>query len=227
MRALAATYFLAVALAMPAALLAADDPPAAETTPAPAETAPAEPAPAEQAEEEKGDKAKADEEPTKTKDLAPVARAAASQSVQIKGFKYSPVTVTVNVGDTIRWTNQDTAPHTATADDGSFDTGNLDKGDSGTESFDKAGTFDYICTIHPSMKAKVVVRASAAGDETGSSGSSDSGSSDDADPFAPSTDEDAADDTSSLADTGLDVALVALAGFLLLGGGMILRRQLR
>ena len=51
-----------------------------------------------------------------------------------------------------------TPPHTATADDSSFDTGDLDKGDSKSVTFDKPGTFTYYCRFHPFMKATVEVQ---------------------------------------------------------------------
>jgi plastocyanin len=57
----------------------------------------------------------------------------------------------------VTWTNQDFAPHTATADDGSFDTGRLDQGETGSVTFDQPGTYTYTCTFHPNMKGTVVV----------------------------------------------------------------------
>ena len=76
--------------------------------------------------------------------------------VQIKGFKFLPATITIKKGDSVRWTNEDSAPHTATGK--SFDTGTLNTGQSGQVMFDKEGAYDYICSIHPNMKAKVVVQ---------------------------------------------------------------------
>ena len=78
-------------------------------------------------------------------------------SVDIADFAYDPVDVTVKVGGTVEWTNSDTAPHTATAQDDSFDTGSLDQGDKAKVTFDEAGTFKYICTFHPFMNATVEV----------------------------------------------------------------------
>ena len=92
----------------------------------------------------------------------PVAKVASSASVTISDFKFTPSTVTVNVGDTITWTNDGPTVHSATAKDGSFDTGLLDKGKSGSATFDKAGTIAYICTPHPFMKGTVVVQAASA-----------------------------------------------------------------
>ena len=79
-------------------------------------------------------------------------------SVDIKSFKFDDAEITIAVGDSIVWLNQDGAPNTATAGDGSFDTGRLGKGVSGEILFTVAGTYDYICTIHPSMKGTVVVK---------------------------------------------------------------------
>ncbi len=77
--------------------------------------------------------------------------------VTIQGFAFSPATITVKVGDSITWENSDSAPHSATADDGNFDTGRFGQGESKTVTFDKAGTFNYHCSVHPNMKATVVV----------------------------------------------------------------------
>ena len=76
--------------------------------------------------------------------------------VEIKDFKLPDLTI--NVGDTIEWTNEDSAPHTATADNKFFDTDRLEEGDSHKITFNKPGTFSYYCSIHPYMKGTVVVR---------------------------------------------------------------------
>jgi plastocyanin len=88
---------------------------------------------------------------------------AADQSVDIQNLAFNPSTVTVNVGDTVTWTNNDSVPHTATADDNSFDTGNIDPGTSDSVTFTSAGSFPYSCTIHPTMRGTVVVRSSVGG----------------------------------------------------------------
>jgi plastocyanin len=82
---------------------------------------------------------------------------ASTSAVEIKGFAFNPPMIEISAGTTVTWTNQDVAPHTATSDDGSFDTGWLNKGQSGSVTFDQPGTFTYICTIHPNMKGTVVV----------------------------------------------------------------------
>lgn len=79
-------------------------------------------------------------------------------TVDIVDFDYSPKTISVNAGDSIEFVNQDTAAHTATADDSSFDTGTLNKGDKSTIKFDKPGTYSYYCRFHAFMKATVEVK---------------------------------------------------------------------
>lgn len=87
---------------------------------------------------------------------------AADHAVTIEGFAFSPSTVTVQVGDSVTWTNQDSTAHTATAGDGSFDTESLGTGESSTITFATAGTYAYACAIHPTMTGSVVVEAAAA-----------------------------------------------------------------
>jgi len=80
-----------------------------------------------------------------------------ANSVIIQGNSFNPGTLTVKVGTTVTWTNNDSYAHTVTADDSTFDSGNLDSGKSFTYTFSKVGTYSYHCTIHPYMTAKVVV----------------------------------------------------------------------
>jgi plastocyanin len=88
---------------------------------------------------------------------APSGEASKSEKVDIVEFTYQPDPVVVQVGGKVIWQNQDTAPHTATADDGSFDTGTVEKGKIGSETFKEAGTFTYFCEIHPTMHGTVEV----------------------------------------------------------------------
>jgi plastocyanin len=78
--------------------------------------------------------------------------------VEISGFAFNPATVTIKVGETITWTNLDTAAHTIAASDNSWSSGNVAKGASFSHTFETAGSFDYICGIHPSMKGTVIVQ---------------------------------------------------------------------
>ena len=80
---------------------------------------------------------------------------AADHAVTIKGVAFSPATLTVAAGDTVTFTNEDSAPHTATAGDGSFDTGRLNKGASATVTIAGAGNHAYKCNFHASMKGTI------------------------------------------------------------------------
>jgi len=83
---------------------------------------------------------------------------AADATVEMQDFDFDPQTVTIDVGDSVTWTNTGAAPHTATAQ-GEFDTGILNAGESDSVTFSEAGSFDYICTVHPQMTGTVVVEA--------------------------------------------------------------------
>jgi plastocyanin len=88
---------------------------------------------------------------------APSGEAASAEKVKIVEFAYQPDPVRVQVGGKVIWQNEDAAPHTATADDGSFDTGTIEQGKLGSETFKKAGTYPYYCEIHPDMHGTVEV----------------------------------------------------------------------
>jgi plastocyanin len=77
--------------------------------------------------------------------------------ITIKDFAFAPAELEVQVGDTVTVTNDDGATHTWTADDDSFDAGNLAPGATTTHLFEKAGTVSYHCEIHSTMKGTVVV----------------------------------------------------------------------
>ncbi|MGW8687397.1 cupredoxin domain-containing protein [Streptomyces sp. NPDC055817] len=79
--------------------------------------------------------------------------------VTIKGFAFHPATFEVSPGTKITVTNEDSATHTLTADDKSFDTGDLAQGKSATFTApSKPGSYSYICTIHTNMKGTLTVR---------------------------------------------------------------------
>ena len=82
-----------------------------------------------------------------------------SSGVKISNFKFSPASVVVKQGARVTVTNQDSAAHTATADDGhSFDTGTLADGASQTISVSRPGSYPYHCSIHPFMHGTLVVK---------------------------------------------------------------------
>jgi LPXTG-motif cell wall-anchored protein len=154
------------------------------------------------------------------------ATAAGGSTVTIRDFAFGPPSITVSAGQTVTWINSGPTAHTATAKDGSFDTGTLRKGASGSHTFTTAGTFSYVCSIHPSMHGTVTVRAT--------------GTSAPAAPRAPSAPAASAPSSTpspaarpaatahphgpTLPNTGANAALAALAGLTLLLIGWSLRR---
>lgn len=83
----------------------------------------------------------------------------AAENPNSPGFMPSTITVVIGVNNTVVWTNDDTAPHTVTANDGSFSSGNLNPGDSFTITFSTPGTYTYHCNYHPWMKGTIIVKA--------------------------------------------------------------------
>ena len=79
-------------------------------------------------------------------------------SIALANFAFAPSSLTVKVGTKVTWTNNDSATHTVTADQGAFDSKDLPPGQSYSFTFTKAGTYAYHCAIHPSMTATVVVQ---------------------------------------------------------------------
>jgi len=77
--------------------------------------------------------------------------------VNIDNFAFVPATLTVRAGSTVTWTNHDEEPHTVVASDGSFHSPGLGTGGTFSHTFATAGTFDYVCSIHPMMHGTVVV----------------------------------------------------------------------
>jgi plastocyanin len=84
--------------------------------------------------------------------------AASGTAVSVANFSFSPGTLTVPAGSTVTWTFKDSTDHNVTADDKSFASKNSSSGATYSFRFTKAGTYTYTCTIHPFMKAKVVVQ---------------------------------------------------------------------
>ena len=84
-------------------------------------------------------------------------------SVNIGDNFFDPPQAAVEPGSTITWTNKGDEPHTVTADDGSFDSGRLNPGDSYTVAFGGQGTVTYHCEIHPEMRGSVTVGGGGGG----------------------------------------------------------------
>ena len=78
--------------------------------------------------------------------------------VSIANFEFDPAVTKVSGGTAVAWRNDDSAPHTVSATDGSFDSDTLDPGKDFSFVFDEPGTYDYRCNIHPEMKGTVEVR---------------------------------------------------------------------
>jgi plastocyanin len=77
--------------------------------------------------------------------------------VNIDNFAFVPATLTVRAGSTVTWTNHDEEPHTVAASDSSFHSPGMGTGGTFSHTFATAGTFDYVCSIHPMMHGTVVV----------------------------------------------------------------------
>src|SRR6266508_5197604 len=75
---------------------------------------------------------------------------AANATVSMRDVTFQPASVPVNVGESVTWTNQDGIPHSAKADNGSFDTGVFSTG-SRSVTFTSAGTIGYFCAVHPTV----------------------------------------------------------------------------
>ena len=82
----------------------------------------------------------------------------AAVQVIMKNGAYDPATVTIKVGDTVTWTNQDTHQHNVVADSGEFFSQPLSEGGTYGFKFTKAGTYPYSCSIHPGETGTVIVR---------------------------------------------------------------------
>lgn len=85
-----------------------------------------------------------------------------ARTVAIRAFQYQPASVTVQVGDTVAWANDDVVPHTATATKGNtgkrFDSGSIDAKQAWRYVAKQKGTYPYVCAFHPTMKGTLVVR---------------------------------------------------------------------
>ena len=218
-------YGVLAGLIAPAGLLAQDqptapDPPAQDgpatqpqSTPPPAPVpAPAPPPPA------------AKPAPPKTVAVSPIAVASSAGSVSMKNIAFSPASVTVNVGDTVTWTNADQVTHTVTSKDGSFDLGNVKPRGSVSHAFTRAGTVGYICTIHPGMNGTVKVVAASNGGNQGSTPSggnagSSSGTSSGTSSSATSG------SNGGLPATGVDAGGLLIVGLGFLALGLFARRR--
>ena len=159
------------------------------------------------------------------------ASATPAASVTIQDYFFSPKTVTINAGETVRWDNKGKAKegHTVTAEDNSFDSGVLKQGQAYSHKFSKTGTFSYLCELHPNMVGKVVVESAATGG--GGDGGNGSGRSSNDGGISSSGTSGTSTDTSSggsLPYTGQDLRIALVIGVnLMLAGFLLLLRSRR
>lgn len=83
----------------------------------------------------------------------------AANAVSIVNMSFSPANLTVSPGTTVTWTNNDAMTHTVTADDNSFNSGNMATGSKFSKAFAAAGTYPYHCSIHAGMTGTITVKA--------------------------------------------------------------------
>ena len=113
-----------------------------------------------------GEAAETTEQPAETaaeEDTSGGGGAAKEVEVGMEGIKFDPESVTVKVGGSVKWTNNEDVPHDVTKEDGpgadfSSGKGNMNKGDTYEQSFPAAGKVDYICTVHPKMVGSITVK---------------------------------------------------------------------
>jgi plastocyanin len=167
------------------------------------------------------------------------AKASATRTVSIIDFAFDPSSLTVKTGDTVTWTNLGTAEEGHDVKGGELDSPTLHSGEGYSHTFQTAGTFSYICSIHPDMEGTVEVlerssgsskkqkgsRGSGSGDSGGgdSGGSSGAGSSGSGSESAAVDSSDPGGSSGSLPATGEDLLPLAAFGLLFLGAGIGLR----
>ena len=89
---------------------------------------------------------------------AAAAAAAEAPQIIIKNFMFSPAALTVPVGATVTWRNQDGEPHTVTSDAGLFRSSALDTNETFSFRFEKPGVYHFLCSIHPYMVGTITVQ---------------------------------------------------------------------
>lgn len=94
---------------------------------------------------------------TKVQQITATATNTTGTAVSIVNFAFQPSNVTINVGDSVTWTNNDQSAHTSTSKTDLWDSGTLQNGNTFTFTFNAPGSYGYLCTIHPSMQGSVTV----------------------------------------------------------------------
>jgi plastocyanin len=152
------------------------------------------------------------------------ARASASASVSIGDNFYSPASVSIGVGDTVTWANNGQAQHSATADNGSFDTGVFGPGVRRSHTFTQAGTFSYYCTVHGQAQSGTVrVLAASGGGGNGGGGGPTTSATGESEAAAVAS-PDAAGTSTTLPATGMAAGVLALVGLALVASGSLVGR---
>lgn len=139
----------------------------------------------------------------------------AANAVSIVDLAFEPATLSVEPGTTVTWTNSGVAPHTATAEDGSFDSGTLESGSRFEQTFADPGTYAYICQIHPDMTGTIEVTATGPAPAAVVEPSSTTAPvATPAPPTIAQVDAEPAADTASLGGIALAVTLISIASAL-------------
>ncbi|WP_052273181.1 cupredoxin domain-containing protein [Flavihumibacter solisilvae] len=80
-----------------------------------------------------------------------------SSTIYMKNSVFSPASLRVKTGTTVKWNNDDTMAHTVTANDNSFDSGEIQPGGNFSRMYNTVGTYPYHCTLHPGMTGTIEV----------------------------------------------------------------------
>jgi plastocyanin len=106
-----------------------------------------------------GAPAEAEEQPAPKAEDDGGASAGGGVQVSMKDIEFNPGTLTIKAGQTVTWVNDDSVGHDVTGDDfESGDAGGMNGGDTYDHTFNKAGTYPYVCSVHPGMKGTVKVK---------------------------------------------------------------------
>lgn len=148
-------------------------------------------------------------------------------TVVMSDFAFAPQSITIQVGSTVTWRNDGPSAHTATADDTSFSTGILKKGESRTATFNQVGSIDYICTLHPQMTGTVEVESVGSSVDDAPTSTKPAPGTESPDEEQPAEDDDEDEATPKHPRTGADLGIELLLGVGLLLIGANVRRFVR
>jgi plastocyanin len=90
--------------------------------------------------------------------MCTAAEGAAPNRIEVKDYRFMPITLTVQAGEQVTWVNKDDEPHTVVSDSGLFRSAAMDTDESFSFKFDKPGTYRFVCSIHPRMVGTIVVK---------------------------------------------------------------------